>query len=392
MTNLRILFTTRKYFATAQLFLSLSLIFGTWVTYIPFISTKVGLSKGDLGIVLLFGAIGSIFSLPFSKKMVSRIGEGKLALISTSLYAISMLGNFLSNSFILLCICLFINGLTSAFMQIAINSIISTIEKKDNVSIMTSCHGFFSFGGLIAAGFGTMILIAINNPLIHISLMVSIVLILQAIFAKSYLPYKNESSSEKNETSQQKKPFKSVTLWGLASVALCVMVSEGAIADWSGLFLRDVVLASPNIVGLGYAGFSIAMTLGRFIGDNLSSRFGAWQIIVWGFSLSILGFILVLLANTFSTLLGFVFIGFGFSSIVPEMYRLSSNVKGVSPSSGISFMAGAGYFGFLTGPVMLGAIAEKFGLKTSFMVLLALVSLGVIIATVIRRKNALTIK
>ncbi|NLU38593.1 MAG: MFS transporter [Bacteroidales bacterium] len=392
MTNLKILLTTRKYIATAQLFLSLSLIFGTWVTYIPFISTKVGLSKGDLGIVLLFGAIGSIFTLPFGKKLVSKIGEGKLALITTSLYAISMLGNFIADSFFLLCVCLFVNGLSSALMQIASNSIVSTLEKKDNVSIMSSCHGFFSFGGLIAAGFGTMILIAINNPLIHIILMVSIVLILQAVFASSYLPYKTESHVEKNETKHYKKPIKNVTLWGLASVALCVMLTEGAIADWSGLFLRDVVLVSPNIVGLGYAGFSIAMTLGRFVGDNLSSKLGAWNVIVWGLALSIAGFILVLWANTFPTLSGFLLIGFGFSTIVPEVYRLSTNVKGVHPSSGISFMAGAGYFGFLTGPVLLGAIAENFGLKTSFLLLLALVTLGIIIATFIRRKKALAVK
>jgi MFS family permease len=389
MLNLKIIFSSKKYFAAAQLFLALSLLFGTWVIYIPSITLKIGLSKGNLGIVLLFGAIGALFSLPFGKIMISKIGEGKLALISVLLYSFSIIGNFLSSSFFTLCISLFFNGFTSGFLQISINSIVSSLEKEENVAIMSSCHGFFSLGGLIASGLGTMLLILIGHPLLHISLIVSLIIILQLLFGKSYLNLKKEIKKDHWEKNFNKSAIKSPILWGLAIVALCVMVTEGAIADWSGLYLRDVVMTSPNLVGLGYAGFSVAMTLGRFMGDYFTTRFGSWQVIIAGFLISTIGFILVLTSTALITLSGFLLIGFGFSSIVPEIYRLSSNIKKVSPSSGIAFMAGAGYFGFLAGPVVLGGIAQRSGLKISFYILLLLVIMGSIVSFLIHNNKSI---
>jgi len=390
MLNFKVIFSSKRYLGTAQLFLMMSLLFGTWVIYIPAITSKIGLSKGNLGIVLLFGAVGALSSLPFGKKAVTTLGEGKLALVSLLLYAFSMVSNFLSTSFFLLCVSLFLNGFTSSFFQIAINSIVSSIEKQDNVSIMSSCHGFYSLGGLISSGVGTMLLILIGNPLLHIIIIVLLIIILQLIFASGYIGLKQESKEEHIKSKFNTSAIKSAMLWVLAVVALSVMVTEGAIADWSGLYLRDVVITSPEIVGLGYAGFSVTMTIGRFMGDYFTRRFGSWRVIVTGFMISTIGFILVLTSTTLTTLAGFLFIGLGFSSIVPEIYRLSSNIKGVAPSSGITFMAGAGYFGFLAGPVVLGAIAQHFGLKMSFVVLLGLVSFGLIISFFIHRRKSLT--
>ena len=390
MLNFKVIFSSKRYLGTAQLFLMMSLLFGTWVIYIPAITSKIGLSKGNLGIVLLFGAVGALSSLPFGKKAVTTLGEGKLALVSLLLYAFSMVSNFLSTSFFLLCVSLFLNGFTSSFFQIAINSIVSSIEKQDNVSIMSSCHGFYSLGGLISSGVGTMLLILIGNPLLHIIIIVLLIIILQLIFASGYIGLKQESKEEHIKSKFNTSAIKSAMLWVLAVVALSVMVTEGAIADWSGLYLRDVVITSPEIVGLGYAGFSVTMTIGRFMGDYFTRRFGSWRVIVTGFMISTIGFILVLTSTTLTTLAGFLFIGLGFSSIVPEIYRLSSNIKGVAPSSGITFMAGAGYFGSLAGPVVLGAIAQHFGLKMSFVVLLGLVSFGLIISFFIHRRKSLT--
>ncbi|HPS13863.1 MAG TPA: MFS transporter [Prolixibacteraceae bacterium] len=216
-------------------------------------------------------------------------------------------------------------------------------------------------------------------------MMALIVFGLQLYFAPSYLKLKNESNDDYKPGSFIKTAFGNALLWAFAIVAVSVMVSEGAIADWSGLFLRDVAMTPASYVGLGYAGFSVAMTLGRFSGDFLSKKFGAWKVIISGFSLSIAGFLLVLTAHTLTSIAGFLFIGLGFSTIVPEIYRLSSNIKGVDPSSGIAFMAGAGYVGFLAGPVALGAIAEHHGLTISFMVLLGLVSFGTSVAFLIKR-------
>lgn len=356
---------------------------GTWVIYIPTITNKLQLSEGDLGIVLLFGAIGAFFSLPFGKYFVSIFGEGKLALISILLYTFVVVGNFLAESFFQLCLCLFLNGMSASFLQIGINSLVSSIEKDEGVSIMSSCHGFYSMGGILASGFGTMLLIFFKNPLLHIVTIAISVCVLQIIYGKQYFHLQREVKQIVVGKRFSISKLKNGMLWCLAVVALCVMVSEGAIADWSALYLRDVALTQNQLVGLGYAGFSITMTIGRFLGDYLSHRFGAMKIIVAGFGLSILGFLLVLSASPLIAIVGFAQVGLGFSIIVPEIYRMSSNIKGVDPSTGIAFMAGAGFFGFLAGPVGLGAIAEKFGLQRSFFTILGLVFLGMIFSVII---------
>ena len=385
MKNLFLIFTSRKYFAVAQLFLCLSFSFGTWVIYIPTIKDILNLSEGDLGLVLLFGAIGAVASLPFGKRMVAKLGEGKLALMGVLLQTLAITGNFFAGSFYMLCTTLFFQGFFGGFFQIGINSLVTSLEKDDDISIMSSCHGFFSLGGIFATGVGTMLLILIGNPGAHMLIMTSVIVLLQLIFAPSYIRINKEMNPFYKPGGMNNSTFKKPIMWGLAIVVSCVMVSEGAIADWSGLFLRDVVKSGANLVGLGYAGFSVTMTLGRFLGDYLSRRFGAWQIIVSGLLFSIVGFAMVLVATPIVSICGFLFIGFGFSTIVPEVNRLSANVEGVEPSSGIAFMAGAGFVGFLAGPVALGAIAQQSGLRISFVFLTGLILLCTTTAIIVKR-------
>ncbi|MGD9931466.1 MAG: MFS transporter [Mangrovibacterium sp.] len=374
MSLKRTLLLDRNYFPAAQLFLSLSLMFGTWVVYIPSITQKLNMSKGDLGIALFAAAVGSLISIYIGKKLVVRFGEGKLALGGVLGMTLFIFSFFLATSFLQLTVLMLFFGLTSGILQIGLNTVVSTLEKRDKISIMSSCHGYFSLGGLFAAGFGTVLLMLLKNPVLHISLAALTVVWLQILTYKKFIHL--NSSLEPVRATERKPARLNPRLVALAVIAVAAMVSEGAIADWSSLYLRDVALAPETQWGLGYAAFSLTMTLGRFMGDHFSQRFGPWQILMNGFVISILGFGFVLVAQPMLTLIGFAFVGAGFSIIVPEAYRLSTQIEGVSPANGIAFMAGSAYLGFLGGPVALGAIAEKSGLHTSFVFIMALAVVG----------------
>jgi fucose permease len=108
------------------------------------------------------------------------------------------------------------------------------------------------------------------------------------------------------------------------------------------------------------------MTLGRFLGDGISKRIGSIKIVALGALIAIVGFTLVLSKITVLAIIGFALNGLGFSVMVPELFRIGGNVKGVESSQGVAFIAGTGYFGFLLGPVILGLLAEKYALTTSF--------------------------
>lgn len=184
--------------------------------------------------------------------------------------------------------------------------------------------------------------------------------------------------SEKHEKEKHGK-FPIKPLLAIVSVGLVMMVAEGAIADWSGLYLKKVVLMKGQFLGLGFALFSAGMTLGRFTGDFLSHRFGSWKLLRMAIGTSLVGFTLVLLANPASALTGFFIIGSGFSIIVPEVYRLASRIKGIRTADGVSFVAATANIGFLTGPVALGFIAELQNLRVSFMALMGCIVIAFII-------------
>jgi len=154
-------------------------------------------------------------------------------------------------------------------------------------------------------------------------------------------------------------------------VSFIVMGSEGAIVDWSGLYLQEVSRAPEFLLGAGFLAFSATMTLGRFVGDGISARIGSIRIVILGIAIAILGYGSVLATHTLLAITGFALIGLGFSVIIPELFRIGGNIRGVESSQGVAFIAGTGYTGFLMAPPVLGFLAESFSLKLSFVSLLA---------------------
>jgi fucose permease len=120
--------------------------------------------------------------------------------------------------------------------------------------------------------------------------------------------------------------------------------------------------------------------IGRFTGDSLSKKFGSWLLITYASLIAISGFLLVLILNPAFAIPGFFVVGLGFSVIVPEVYRLASNIEGIKTAEGVSFVAATTNIGFLAGPVLLGFIAELKSLHLSFIVLTAWVSLAFFLA------------
>jgi fucose permease len=169
-------------------------------------------------------------------------------------------------------------------------------------------------------------------------------------------------------------------LFLIALIGLVIMVSEGAIADWSALYLKKVIQLDLKYIGFGYAAFAGAMMIGRFSGDSLSRKIGSWKLIMIAIIIGILGFVLVLILNPVISILGFFVVGLGFSVVVPEVYRLASNVEGIKTSDAVSFVAATTNIGFMLGPVILGYVAELKSLHLSFMVLTAFVSIALFIA------------
>jgi Fucose permease len=371
MISLRLLFRNKKYFASALLFACSSLIFSTWVTYIPQIAEKIGITEGRIGQAIFFSAMGAFFMIRICKHFIDKVGVGRYAYFALIAYCICFFGPFLAYNYVTLCISLFFFGMAGSSFSIAVNSLTATVERQDKVYVMSGSHGFWSIGGMIGASTGSFVAALLHNPILHISLVVLIILTLQTKLRSQYYHRKGEHQLVEKKKTGNLKP-----LYVIAVVGLIMMVSEGAIADWSALYLKKIIFLNLKYIGFGYAAFSSAMMIGRFTGDSLSKKLGSWQLIMYSSFIGILGFLLVLVLNPFVSILGFFIVGLGFSVVVPEVYRLASKVDGIKTAEGVSFIAATSNIGFLVGPVLLGFIAELNSLHVSFISLTVFVSIA----------------
>ncbi|MER3373488.1 MAG: MFS transporter [Allomuricauda sp.] len=380
MRSLLLIFSNPRYFAPAWVFASLNLWFGTWAVYIPTVKEKLHIDKADLGIAIFCLSLGVFTIFPVASKIINKLGVGKATWVGVLLSSFTALFPLLAPNYYLLMGSLFLFGASNGLTDIAMNTLVTEIEKEDKQNFMSAAHGFFSLGGVLV-GLGSFLIPILDNPVLHMGITVAIVFIVNLIFYKNYLhivaaPVEKEPFSI--------KLFKPLLLLGI--IGFVAMGSEGAIIDWSGLYLKEVTLAPEILIGSGFLAFSVTMTLGRFLGDGISARIGSVNIVALGAIVSLLGYMLVLSGHTYLAILGFALNGLGFSVMVPELFRIGGNVKGVDSSQGVAFIAGTGYSGFLVGPVILGFIAESASLTYSFSVLLGCVLL-VLGITFFLRKN-----
>lgn len=161
-------------------------------------------------------------------------------------------------------------------------------------------------------------------------------------------------------------------------------MSEGCVADWSAIYLRESLHSSREIMGLGYAGFSAAMTIGRFNGDTIITRFGSKKVVITGALLAAAGFSVVVLAPLVSVAIaGYILIGLGCCCIVPVLFSASATIPGVSAVEGFAMVTTGGLIGFLTGPSIIGFISEKINLSAG----LSLLILMTLTASVVAWRN-----
>ncbi|UZR99313.1 MFS transporter [Chondrinema litorale] len=365
MKPLRIFFTSKKYFAIGFSFAAISFLFSTWIIYIPFTAEKLELDEKQIGLALFFISLGAFTIMPLSSRILEALGEGKAVVITILTLSTLLIFPFLAETKFLLYSSLYFVGISSGFLGIAVNALVTVVEKQEKVLIMNGSHGFYSLGGVTGAGLGGLLASVLNNPVWHAIIVLAFMAIVQLILASSYIHIKTET-----ELKKENQPFNLKPVLGLALVGFSIMIGEGAIADWSSLYLQRVLDAPTELIGMGYAGFSFMMAIGRFYGDKVTAHWGSAKLIQIGCLIGASGLLLVISASLIPVLIGFMLIGLGFSGIIPEIYRLAGSIENVKPSEGIAAVSGTGHIGFLIGPVGLGYIAGLMGLQASFGVLL----------------------
>jgi fucose permease len=160
----------------------------------------------------------------------------------------------------------------------------------------------------------------------------------------------------------------------LGVVALIAFMAEGAMGDWSAIYIRMDLGASPATAAWGFAAFSLTMAIGRFSGDRLVARFSPAAILVAG---AVIGAatlaVALLVGHPAAAVVGFAGMGFGLANVAPIVFSAAGRLPELAPGIGIAAVSTAGYGGFLAGPPLIGLVAEASGLPVG----LGLVALAV---------------
>lgn len=369
----------------ALFFLNGTLV-SSWVPHIPLIQQKLGLSDGELGGALFSMAIGAVLAMSASAAIIDRFSSKNLTIWSAIAFCIFMPFPVIASSYLTLLITAFLFGSFVGSMDVAMNAQAVIVEKQYDRPIMSSFHGFFSIGGLLGSAIGGLCLAKNIPPAYHV-ITVSTVLFPALLISFKYLI----SSKNKKSVTQEKKRFTpNRTLIGLSALAFLVLVAEGSVADWSGVYIKQVIDSGPGFVAAGYAAFSFMMALGRLFGDRFVANIGPVSLTRATSLIAASGLALVLIfPSQFSVIVGFGLVGLGLSNLIPVLFSSAGSIPALSEGRGIAIVATAGYFGFLAGPPIIGVLAEISTLPQALFAVVGAIIFVTIFAGITRPKRVL---
>ncbi len=356
-------------------FFLMGILSGNWVSRIPDLQQKFVLTKGQLGFLLTGGPIGSILIMLFVGKLISLYGSKAILIVGTLVDHISLtIIYFLPNIFVLW-VFLVISGLGMTIMDISMNSQGVEVEKMLNTSIMSSLHGFYSVGAFFGAVIGGIFISFKIVPQIHLLFISSIFLPISIISFK-YL--RNERlpviNNKQNKRVSNWEIFTTKEIWVLGIIAFIAVIGEMMMGDWSLLYILNYTTSTPAFAALGFATFSLFMTVGRLAGDALLNRISPKTVITTFSLIGMVGLIVSgLTSNVLIIFIGFAMLGLGISTIIPIVFKIAGNNKNIEIASGI---AAVGFFAYLAGvvePIFVGQVAEFFSLKIAFIIIAFLI-------------------
>lgn len=369
--------------ATTGVFVVNGAAIGTWVAQIPWIQERFDLSKAAMGLVITGMAIAVILAFPIAGQAIVRHGSERIVWVGGIACALAVNLPVLAPHPLLVALGLFVLGGASATQDVSMNSHGVKVELDVGRPIMSSLHAGWAFGGMagaaLAAGFHALGV----DPRVSVAIISALLL---AVLSASASRIGHGSAAAGEDTPGFTLPSRGVLL--LALLCLLVMVTEGAMADWGGLYLRGDLGASAALAALAYSFFTAGMTLGRVVGDAVNRRIGPVALLRWGALLTgvPLGAML-LIGQPLAALVGLFLVGLGVANGVPLMFSAAGRQPDTPPGPGIAAVSSMGSLGFLAGPPVIGFLADATSLPWA---LATLIGGAVVVFALAHRANAHT--
>ena len=328
-------------------------LFATWGVHVPTVKAHYGLGEQSLAIAMLASGVGALLALTQAGRVVARFGPRGVAGVTGVLCAAGVSLLIVPSAYLGLVLLLALFGATASLFDVSINAEATEIEHLAARPLMSGFHAMFSLGGMVGAGLGSLLPLLGWAPQTHLLVACGAGMALIVAACAAMLKMRTEPG-EKQPLSLPRG-----VLALIGTLAALGLIAEGAMYDWSVLFMKQERASDASVSALGYASFSLAMALGRFGGDWVRARVAPVPLMVASGLLAAAGMATALLVPVAPAgLLGFALVGLGLSNVVPVLFSAASKVPGVSAAHGIAAVSSLGYLGMMAGPPLIGMIAE----------------------------------
>ena len=370
--------------AVALVFALNGLAFASWVSRLPAVREALGLSNGQLGLLLLCLSVGSVIGLPTSGPLVARLGPARAVLAGVSLVAVGLLlvaGGLALSAVPLTGAGLVLTGLGVGTWDVAMNVEAADVERRLARTLMPRFHAGFSVGtvagalvgaGAAATGVDVQLQLAATGVLGGLAV---------AACVRAFLPV-HEVHEEGPAALRVGQAWREPRTLLIGVLVLCFAFVEGTANDWLALALVDGHGAGEAVGALGFAVFVVAMTAARTVGGTLLSRYGRTAVLRSTALLAVAGLLLVVLGGSLPVVLvGALLWGAGASLGFPVgMSAAADEPHGAAVR--VSVVSSIGYTAFLAGPPLVGLLAEpeRLGILRALLVVLAALLVGALAA------------
>ncbi|MEU8349092.1 MULTISPECIES: MFS transporter [unclassified Streptomyces] len=389
-------------------------VMGVWVVHIPAVEDRAGVSHAVLGWLLLLMGAGAFAGLQLCGPLSDRFGARRTVPAAGLLCAGTLVLPGLAGDMTALTAAMVVLGFANGCMDVSMNTHAVQVERGYGRPVMSAFHAVFSVGGVAAALVGARTISwGWSVPLTLGS--VGVLGALTALAAAPLLlppePGRGEPDSvtpddaaapgsadrdhaaadtagkpaARQPAPRPAKPRTPRRVWGMALLALILMLSEGVAYDWSVLHVQEVLDAPAATAALAYGCFATAMTVGRFTTDRIAARFGPVFVVRYGAGTAAVGLTVVALAPFIPlALVGWTVFGIGLSGCAPQFFSAAGHVDRDASGANVSRVAGLGYMGMLAGPAIIGPMTHLMPLNLTFFLPVAFCVTAVFTAQILR--------
>jgi len=358
-------------------FFLLAFTSGAMTARLPDIQTALHLTQGELGLTLIFMAIGSIISLTLSAPLIERLGARTTGLITILGVAVCFgLVPFMPNGVALSAVFV-VAGIMIGAIEINCDVEIDRIEAMTGGRFMNRAHGAWSVGFFFAAIFGALARQLGVPVAVHVGGIALLTIVVGGSLLWGMVPAPRRPSSHDGAT-----PLISFPTWGLVPLCLigiAAFLIEGSGVDWSAIYMRDVFASTPFVGGLGLALFGFFMSVLRLSIDPVAHRFGSRAVAAVLLGIATAGALLLGFAPVdWLALVGFALLGLGASAVYPLAVSAAAQRTDRPSSVNVAALAQMTFVVFFLGPPLLGFVAQYTNIRVSYLVTVPIIVLGLV--------------